>query len=180
MKKKNITSIVIILAVILIAGAALFKSASAPTKETEKWDMSDATISNSYIWLTVDAALERAEQNGDIFRVISVNWEARPATMDYRPWRINASTVRGVVTEYYIEWESEWVEAPKQSAEELYIGLTLEQAQMLAVKNGTTLRAVSINWEPQATTRDYRPGRINAIIVEGLVSDFTVEGEDKN
>jgi len=61
-----------------------------------------------------------------------------------------------------------------------YIGLTLEQWQMLAIKNGTTLRAISIDWEPQITTKDYRPERINATIIDWMISKYYIEGNKKN
>jgi hypothetical protein len=86
--------------------------------------------------------------------------------MDYRVGRINASTIRGVVTEYSIEGSDETVETPKGQELGMYEALSLEAAQMLAVKNGTTLRAVSIDGEPQMTTKDYRVGRINATIID--------------
>ena len=61
-----------------------------------------------------------------------------------------------------------------------YIGLSLEQGQRLAVKNGTILRAISIDGEPQMTTKYYRIGRINAIIIDWIVSEVSIEGEGLN
>jgi len=61
-----------------------------------------------------------------------------------------------------------------------YTGLSLEQGQMLAVKNGTTLRAVDIDGQPQITTKDYRHGRLNATIIDWVISEYFIEGNKKN
>jgi hypothetical protein len=53
--------------------------------------------------MSVVNAAELAEEKWDIFRVVNIDGEPQPVTMDYRPGRINASIVDGVVTEFYIE-----------------------------------------------------------------------------
>ena len=55
--------------------------------------------------MSVVNAAELAEEKGDIFRVINIDGEPQPATMDYRPGRVNTSIVDGIVTEFYVEGE---------------------------------------------------------------------------
>lgn len=56
-----------------------------------------------------------------------------------------------------------------------YIWLTEQEAINLAGARGDIFRVVSIDGEPQMATMDYRPGRINASIIDGRVSEFYIE-----
>lgn len=56
-----------------------------------------------------------------------------------------------------------------------YIGLTREEAQKLAQSHNTTIRAISIDGEPQILTADYRKGRINATVKNEVVTDISIE-----
>lgn len=55
------------------------------------------------IGMTEDQAEIYAEKTTIPFRVIRRDGEDLPATMDYRPGRINATIEKGLVTEYFIE-----------------------------------------------------------------------------
>jgi hypothetical protein len=39
-------------------------------------------------------------------------------------------------------------------------------------------RVVNIDGEPQIVTMDYRIGRINASTVDGIVTEFSIEGKE--
>ena len=56
-----------------------------------------------FIWLTEDEALEYAIENNTPFRVTVRDDEMLPATMDYRPGRINAQIEDGLVVSIYVE-----------------------------------------------------------------------------
>ncbi len=57
-----------------------------------------------------------------------------------------------------------------------YIGLTIEQAQSLAETNGVSFRVVAQDDEFFPVTMDYRPGRINATVRDGLIISVDIEG----
>ncbi len=59
-----------------------------------------------------------------------------------------------------------------------YIWLTLEQAAQLAEQKGDMFRVVNIDGEAQIVTMDYRIGRINASTVDGIVTEFSIEGKE--
>jgi hypothetical protein len=98
MKNKNMFTMVSIVLIIAIAGFALSQNADAPNTDTPEIQTPD-----TYIGLTIEQAMQYAEQNGDMFRVVSIDGEPQMATMDYRVGRINASTVDGVVSEFNVE-----------------------------------------------------------------------------
>lgn len=58
------------------------------------------------------------------------------------------------------------------------IGMPTEKATTYAAENDFRFRIVEIDGEPQPTTKDYRPGRINAAVENGVVVSYEVEGED--
>ena len=57
-----------------------------------------------------------------------------------------------------------------------YIGLSVEEAERLAEEREELFRVVEIDGEPQMVTEDYRPGRINAVTADGVVTRYEVEG----
>lgn len=61
------------------------------------------------------------------------------------------------------------------SAEASYINLTVSEAEMLAASNNVSFRVVELDGEPLPATLDYQPGRINAKVMGGLVTEVTVE-----
>ncbi len=60
---------------------------------------SPAVFGRTLVGLTVKKARAAAEAEGYAFRVVSVDGESKPVTMDYRPDRLNATVVDGRVTE---------------------------------------------------------------------------------
>ena len=50
-----------------------------------------------------------------------------------------------------------------------YVGLSLGEADVLAAKRGEQWRVRSVDGSPKILTRDYKPGRINFDVVDGLV-----------
>ncbi len=133
------------------------------------------TNSADYIGLTVEEAQSLAAENNTIFRVLSLDGQPLPMTLDYRPGRINASVENNIVVDYTIEGEEETNESTVD-----YLGLTLEEGQLLASQNDTPFRVVMLDGQMQPTTRDFRVGRINATIENNLIVDYYVEGEEKN
>jgi PBP1b-binding outer membrane lipoprotein LpoB len=57
-----------------------------------------------------------------------------------------------------------------------YTGLSVEEAEKLAEDNGVMFRVVMEDGEMRPATKDYRPGRINATVVDGEVVSYEVEG----
>lgn len=67
-------------------------------------------------------------------------------------------------------------EEQRQASEGLdFIGLSETEAETLAQENDVPFRVVSRDGEPLPVTMDYRPGRINADIQDGIVASFSVE-----
>lgn len=58
------------------------------------------------------------------------------------------------------------------------INMTTTEATAYAEANNILFRIVEIDGEPQPTTKDYRPGRINASVENDVVVSYTVEGEE--
>lgn len=58
------------------------------------------------------------------------------------------------------------------------INMTTTEAVAYAEANDILFRIVEIDGEPQPTTEDYRPGRINASVENDVVVSYTVEGEE--
>jgi hypothetical protein len=57
-------------------------------------------------------------------------------------------------------------------------GLSEEEAVQVAADNNVLFRVVERDGEPLAMTMDYRPGRINATVEAGVVTEYTIEGAD--
>lgn len=57
-----------------------------------------------------------------------------------------------------------------------YVGMSEEEAQLRADENDVMFRVVERDGEPLPMTMDYRPGRINATVENGLIVDYYVEG----
>ena len=69
-------------------------------------------------------------------------------------------------------------ESPTDSMTEVdsYVGMSEEEAQLKADENDVMLRVVERDGNPLPMTMDYRPGRINATVENGLIVDYYVEG----
>jgi|GEM_PF-1710210 len=70
------------------------------------------------------------------------------------------------------------VESDSETDETDYIGMTVDEAEAAAEENDVLFRVVKIDGEEQATTRDFRIGRINAVVESDIVTAYTVESED--
>lgn len=57
-----------------------------------------------------------------------------------------------------------------------FVGLTEAQAEALSAENNITFRVVERDGESLPVTMDYRPGRINASVDNGVITSVTVEG----
>lgn len=69
--------------------------------------------------------------------------------------------------------------ADEQSdGEETYVGLSVTEAQALAAENNVPFRVVERDGELLPTTKDFRLGRVNAIVESNLVVDYSVEGDE--
>ena len=58
-----------------------------------------------------------------------------------------------------------------------YIGMNFTEAQALAKERGVPIRKVMEDGQPLPATADWRPGRINATVVNGVVVSYEVEGQ---
>jgi|GEM_PF-2460385 len=59
-----------------------------------------------------------------------------------------------------------------------YVGMSVTQAQARAKADNTPFRVVMADGEAFAVTADYRPGRINATVENGVIINYTTEGEE--
>ena len=71
--------------------------------------------------------------------------------------------------------EAEWEEARERSAELNFTWLTEDEASELASENNIPFRVVMRDDEMLPVTMDYRPGRINATLEDGIVTGFSIE-----
>lgn len=67
-----------------------------------------------------------------------------------------------------------WV---SRSNDQLYVGLTANEAFARAKILGKEARVVAVDGEGIPVPMDYRPGRLNLHIVDGVVDGVDVEGE---
>ncbi|MEQ1849700.1 MAG: hypothetical protein ABL890_03870 [Candidatus Peribacteraceae bacterium] len=58
---------------------------------------------SDYVGMTVTLAEMSAAASGVPFRVVMLDGQPQPATMDYRPGRINATVESDIVTSYEVE-----------------------------------------------------------------------------
>jgi hypothetical protein len=59
-----------------------------------------------------------------------------------------------------------------------YRGLTISQAAEIAELRSESFRVVEIDGEPQPTTKDIRDGRINATVVDGVITSYFKESAE--
>jgi hypothetical protein len=123
-----------------------------------------------------DAQAKAEAADVHCFESLMEDGEPMMVTKDYRPGRINATVESGVVTEYIVEGSRiRNGDLSKQEIMTIIIGMTTEEAQAYADANDVPFRTGSIDGEAMAVTMDYRPGRITADIVDGVVTGYTVE-----
>ncbi len=68
-----------------------------PPVETDEEEPLPSDDFSAYIGLTTEAAAEQAGEAGLSHRIIEIDGEPRPMTMDYRPDRLNFKIENGVV-----------------------------------------------------------------------------------
>ncbi len=73
-----------------------------PNDETNQ-NLDAQTLNNIYVWVSIDEAISEASKRNTSFRVVEIDGQPQAVTMDYRPWRINATTVSWFVTSINIE-----------------------------------------------------------------------------
>lgn len=169
----------------ILAQDAYFIPGSLMNRETTAlyvYRSQDAVVERprDYIGLPVRQAEELALDTGEMFRVVQEDGQNLPVTEDYRPGRINAVVRDGIVVAYTIEGEemSSSSHSSNSSTAEDYIGLTVSQATDLALARGTRFRVVMQDGESLPVTMDYMVGRINATVNNGIVTSYTVEGQE--
>jgi membrane-bound inhibitor of C-type lysozyme len=72
--------------------------------------------------------------------------------------------------------EGQETETPASEAD--YIGLSVEDAQLLASQNDVPFRVTMKDGQPLPATMDYRIGRINASVENNIVVDYSIEGQE--
>jgi hypothetical protein len=70
------------------------------------------------------------------------------------------------------------IEPEPEASPEALIGLDADEAIVFAAANDLLFRIVEIDGQPQPATKDYRPGRINAVVENDVVVGYTIEGEE--
>lgn len=116
-------------------------------------------------WYTLTSEWEVFAQN-TLFTVVQkyIQSEISKANPNMKNIAILNYAVSVIGYDYYIaalQWE--------------YVWLTAAEAQELAEDNGVPFRLVEIDGEAQMVTMDYVVGRINASIVDGIVTSFYAE-----
>lgn len=69
-------------------------------------------------------------------------------------------------------------ETASEGVKSEYIGLTVEEASELAKTKDVPFRVIEKDGQPLPATMDWRPGRINASVKEGVVVDISIEGQE--
>lgn len=146
-----------------------------PTDDSTDSDtMPSEPATEDYVGLSEVEAEALATANNVPFRVVERDGEALMVTEDYRPGRINAVVVAGVVTAYTVEGSEMENNAPAGAHDEL-IGMTEADAEAYAEVNDVPVRIGFRDGEPLPVTMDYRPGRITLQIENEVVTGYTVE-----
>ncbi len=172
---------------------------SGTTNEASAEPPASASSDTDYVGLTEAEAEELATENDVPFRVVERDGEPLPTTRDYRPGRINAVVTGGVVVSYTVEGVdmdkggddqgdpdankydfgdppvSDETDADTEGTHDAIIGLSVAEAEAYAEAEDVPFRIGSVDGEPRPVTMDYRPGRITADVVDGVVTDYSVE-----
>lgn len=148
-----------------------------------------------YVGLSEAEAEALAAANEVPFRVVERDGEMLSVTKDYRPGRINAVVSDEVVVSYTVEGSGEPMELDKGGeqgdpnankydfgdppaavdAHDAIIGMSQAEAEAYAAEVGVPFRIGSVDGQARPVTMDYRPGRITASTVAGVVTEYTVE-----
>jgi hypothetical protein len=139
-------------------------------------------VADDYVGLSEAEAAVLAEVNNVLFRVVERDGEMLPTTRDYQPGRINAVVENGTVVSYTVEGSDappmdmdKGEPAADAGTHDTIIGMTVAEAEAYAAANEVPFRIGSVDGEARPVTMDYRPGRITASTVAGVVTEYTVE-----
>ncbi len=91
---------------------------------------------------------------------------------------LSACTPSPTTTSNPIQTPQTETPAPVFDENQDYIGLTESEAMTLASEKNESFRIIMRDGEPQPATMDYRPGRINASLENGMIVDYTIEGSE--
>jgi hypothetical protein len=137
---------------------------------------------DDYVGLSEAEAEALAAANEVPFRVVERDGEMLMVTEDWRPGRINAVVKNGTVVSYTVEGSDvpptdmdKGEPAADAGTHDAIIGMTVAEAEAYAAENEVPFRIGSVDGEARPVTMDYRPGRITASVVDGLVTDYSVE-----
>lgn len=109
MKKQSLALLGAITLGVLLSACS--PEGSAPNDGNQQSSSAEAmTGAEAYVGLTVSEAEELAGENRVPFRVIVLDGQPLPATMDYRPGRVNAAVEGDTVVSVDIEGEGEVME----------------------------------------------------------------------
>lgn len=181
MNNKNILTILIILAVVVVALLTFTRGnqTAPPSSNTPDSKM----VNTDYVEMTVAEAEEKAQADGVMFRVVEEDGKPLPTTKDLRPGRINATVEDGVVTGYTVERSIPATDEPtadetstnQTGDHDTIIGMTTNEAEAYARQYNVPFRITMLDGEMLPATMDYRPGRISAQVENDIVVGYTVE-----
>jgi len=163
------TGLLLVLAVAACGSAGTGPGAEPPIT-TAPLDDRD---SDSFIGLTVEAAGERAEAQGRVWRVVVEDGVDLIITMDFLADRLNFSVEDGIVVDAVTD--EEMASGDDRSAS--YVGLTIEDASARAEDEGLPWRIVHQDGEDLAVTDDYSPDRLNFSVEDGIVIAAVTDAE---
>jgi hypothetical protein len=95
------------------------------------------------------------------------------------PWATGSFAVLmpvGLLSDYIKPEFQDWFTAVPATSSD-YIGMNETEAAALAKERNVLFRVVERDGQPLPATMDWRPGRINASVSDGIVTGYTVEGE---
>ena len=187
--------ILIFLFVVIVGGALWLLTRANPEQPVAETatEISPAApeVPTDYVGLSEADAEALAGANGVMFRVVERDGQMLPATRDFREGRISAVIESGVVVSYTVESRipapsaedgsntqdvpAPVVEDDVAGTHDEIIGMTVAEAEVYATANNIPFRIGSVDGESRPVTMDYRPGRITASVVDGLVTEYTVE-----
>jgi len=120
------------------------------------WNTYASLSSKCYLWVIID-------NDGEIsYNILDV---------------ATGRTIRSYYSQEKLEKELQFLWWSSDTSLPEFIGLSPEDALALAQDNSLTFRVVERDGQQLPTTKDYRPGRINATVENDIVVSFQVEGE---
>lgn len=176
MNKKNISLLVVALAIIAIGAYYFFTKVEVAAPTNNELDTKTEIV--GYSGLTVEEAESEAKKDGVMFRVVEKDGDLQPTTRDFQEGRINAVVKNNVVISFTIETMNPVLEDKTDQepvSHDSIIGMNKIDAEAYAKTNGVDFRVVSIDGEALPVTLDLRMGRISATVVNNIVVGYTTE-----